>query len=99
MWGSTGGTVKKRGGEAPIKVFRLCVLGSPEVGKTSFCTLYNTNRTFSVYNHTRKPKFYCRDFSRRMLGYFKTEEEMEKNRTDEAKGRCRRRPQLVQAGS
>ena len=81
------GTVKKKGGEAPIKVFRLCVLGSPEVGKTSFCTLYNTNRTFSVYNHTRKPKFYCRDFSRRMLGYFKAEEEAEKERAEKQKAR------------
>ena len=61
----------KRKKVEPIKVFRFCILGSPEVGKTSLCTLYNTNHMFSVYKHTTHPKFYCRDFSRRMISLLK----------------------------
>jgi hypothetical protein len=66
-----GSTVKKRSTQEPIKVFRIALLGSPEIGKTSFASLYNTNRVFDVYNHTRKPKFYCRDFSRRTLAFYR----------------------------
>ena len=64
-------TVVKKKKVEPIKVFRFCILGSPETGKTSLCTLYNTNRVFSVYKHTVKPKFFCRDFSTRMLNLLK----------------------------
>ena len=64
-------TIVKKKKVQPIKVFRFCILGSPETGKTSLCTLYNTNRVFSVYKHTIKPKFFCRDFSKRMLNLLK----------------------------
>ena len=67
---STSAPKKKKKVE-PIKVFRFCILGSPEVGKTSLCTLYNSNHMFSVYKHTQRPKFFCRDFSRRMISLLK----------------------------
>ena len=78
---STSAPKKKKKVE-PIKVFRFCILGSPEVGKTSLCTLYNSNHMFSVYKHTQRPKFFCRDFSRRMISLLKEDPDERVNQND-----------------
>ena len=51
----------KRGGKDRLKVFRLMLVGSPEVGKTCFCSVFAAHTFFEVYDHTFEVKYYLKD--------------------------------------
>ena len=54
----------------PLKIFRFVLLGSPEVGKTCFCSMYTSHVFFEVYDHTMRAQFYMKSVRTSVLPTF-----------------------------
>lgn len=54
----------------PLKIFRFVLLGSPEVGKTCFCSMFTSHVFFEVYDHTARAQFYMKSVRTSVLPTF-----------------------------